>query len=168
MFNNYLERSFETSRKDYSVLADQTNQNRFERTIRDLRALKYARVLLSSIYGKLGLSEADNIFVFVDVIEAKSNKANKLFQAKYTITLGTTNKAEIKAIIDKLTTTKPLSKFGIEPLFRFVKTKKINPKNHYSYTRTNTHSYVKGEVIKKTKCSVFSTICVDLDENDYK
>ena len=91
---------------------------------------------------------------------------HKLLKVEYQI-IGQIDEAvfmkEIKELIDKT----PLSKFGIEPVFKFIEFKKFNKKHHYGYTKSNTYSFVKNSNLNSQKIRVVSKICVDLNENDY-
>lgn len=49
MFKSYITKTFETGRLEYEKFNNSPSQDQFEKTILELRALKFARVLLTSI-----------------------------------------------------------------------------------------------------------------------
>jgi hypothetical protein len=73
----------------------------------------------------------------------------------------------ISKLLSDYTSRKPLSKFGIEPIFEFGKLGIISPDEYFGYTLTNTHSYIKGIDLNSDKVRILSDICIDLNETDY-
>ena len=49
MFKSYIDKTFNAGRKEYELFNSSTPQEQFEKTILELRALKYGRVLLNNI-----------------------------------------------------------------------------------------------------------------------
>ncbi|GFZ78801.1 hypothetical protein GCM10011531_05550 [Aquaticitalea lipolytica] len=162
MFKEYLEKTFSKYRKEYELVIQNKDQGDFENRILNLRSLKFARVLIANIEKNIDFK---NFKIFV-VPKKASNIKHKLLKVEYQI-IGQVDETiftdEAKKIINKA----PLSKFGIEPIFKFIEAKKFNHKNHFGYTKTNTYSYVKNSDLDSPKIRVISKICVDLNENDY-
>lgn len=162
MFENYLKKTFNNSRKEYELICQNTNQDIFEKRIVDLRSLKYARVLINTIEKE---STYKDFKIFVNP-KGSSNSRNKLILVEYQI-IGIVDEIIILELIKESVEKPPLSKFGIEPIFRFLETKQFNEEIHWGYTKTNTYSYFKNPDFNSNKIRVVSEICVDLNENDY-
>lgn len=161
MFDKYLIKTFESNRKDYELF-NNNDQSKFEKTILELRALKYARLLITNFQKRINSNEFK---IFVN-IKDKSSIKNKLIRVEYLII----SKLEKKIFLDQiedLISEKPLSKFGIEPLFEFIPSMDFDPQKHYCYTQTNSHSYSKRESFSSDKIRIISEICVNINEKDY-
>ncbi|PLX06283.1 MAG: site-specific DNA-methyltransferase [Marinilabiliales bacterium] len=162
MFKDYLKKTLIKNREEYELFRQNTDQDLFEKRILELRSLKYARVLTISIEK---ITKQNNFKIFV-VLKGKSEAKNKLIKVEYQI-IGAVNKADINDTISQLIEKPPLSKFGIEPLFKFKERKKFDGKKLYGYTKTNTYSHVKHPDFNAKSIRVIIEICVDLNENDY-
>lgn len=160
LFNEYLDETLETKRNEYESLNNNA-QNDFEKTILNLRALKYARVLFKIIQKQLDLSE---LKIFVEV-KGKSEQRNKLIKVQYQLS-GDFNESDVTEIINQNKDKKPLSTFGIEPIFEFLESFIIDPKKHYCYTENNTYSHIKQRSFDASGIDIVSEICVDLSENN--
>lgn len=162
MFENYLQKTFKKNRIEYEASGQIVEQEVFEKRIFDLRSLKFARVLINNLE-----KEANNkdFKIFVNLIE-KSVTKNKLIKVEYQI-IGEVDKEKFTNTISKLIAKPPLSKYGIEPSFKFLLKKKFNIKKHFGYSNTNTYSFIKNEKLFSSKIRVISEICVNLNENDY-
>jgi DNA modification methylase len=167
MFNKYLQDTLDTGRKKYKLFLTNKGQTDFEKTILDLRALKYARVIQKKFM------ENEKYFIYVEPI-GNSQIKNKLIKVKY---IFISNNKLIKKNIEKLkelTNKPPLSKFGIEPIFEFEENfdeLALKDINIYGYTKTNTYyTQEKIDCIKNIsrKISILSSIEVLLNENDYE
>jgi DNA modification methylase len=161
-FRNYLRKTLKQNKKEYKLLENSISQDKFEKNILKLRALKFGRLLFVSLNKKLKLNPFK---IFVD-IEGDSEENNKLIKVRFEF-IGEFNRPEILEEIKNLISVKPLSKFGIEPTFKFLKKKKIIPEVHYGYTKTNSYSFNKSQDLESSKICIVSEICVDLNENDY-
>lgn len=161
MFTSYLKSTYEKSTKEYEQAGNRSQIN-FEKTILNLRSLKYAKILFTNIQKKVG----NNDFQILVTVKGKSIVKNKLIKVQYDL-IGNLDKPEISILLDEVKSKKPLSKFGIEPIVKFSKTRKINLKDHFAYTQNNTHSYVKDKQLKLDKGRIFSKIKVSLNESDY-
>lgn len=161
MFQMYLDKTLRKSRKEYDSFKN-NGQEHFEKTILELRALKYARILLTNIQKQIGLNK---IKIFVET-KGQSDLKNKLIKVEYKF-LDDSNELLIVGFINEFTNKPPFSKFGIEPVFKFLKLTEIDFKDCYGYTQTNTYSYIKQPDFNSDKVNIVSKICVDLNENDY-
>ena len=72
MFQNYLNKTLKKNRKEYDSFKN-NGQNDFEKTILELRALKYARLLSINIQKQVGLN---NSKIFVEVVGQSNQKIN--------------------------------------------------------------------------------------------
>lgn len=162
MFKSYIDKTFNEGRREYELFNSSTSQEQFEKTILELRALKYGRVLLNNIQKEL---PNKNIKIIVD-IEGKSAETHKLIKVKYSF-LGGFDENVILERIKKVANKKPLSKFGIEPNFVFLESQDFEYEGYYGYTQTNSYSYSKNISCTSKQIKVISKIKVDLNENDY-
>lgn len=162
MFQSYMEKTFEAGRAEYELQKKDISQDEFEETILNLRVLKYAKILLSSIQKKAGVKN----FKIITEIIGSSNTSHKLLRAKYSF-VGQYDIDLFAKIIEPLALTPPLSKFGIDPTFCFADKQEVDYNGLFGYTRTNTHSFVKDADLSSDKIRILSDICVDLNENDY-
>lgn len=162
MFEEYLKNTFSKYRNEYELFSQNNEQGTFEKQILDLRSLKYARVLINKIEKNTKL---DNFKIFV-IPRRPSEIKHKLIQVEFQI-VGQVDENifldEAKELIKKA----PLSKFGIEPIFKFIESKTFNSKKHFGYTKTNTYSFVKTTDLNSPKIRVISKIEINLNENDY-
>ncbi len=161
LFQSYLDNTLEDSRKDYESVSSKS-QDDFEKTVLELRALKYARILFKIIQEQL---DSIKLKIFVE-IKGESEQRNKLIKVEYQL-CGELDDSKIIEIINQHTSKKPLSTFGIEPVFVFLKSKSFDTSKHYCYTESNTYSYIKQPSFNSDNADIVSEICVDLNENDY-
>ena len=173
MFKNYIKNTNEKKQSEYEKEKKYlVNQMDFEKIILQLRALKYARILLKKI------DDQDVRIVQKIKVEKSSEKClkkNSVDCYKYTILLSTLKEKEkIEKIINALISKAPLSKFGIEALFSYVDKidKLISPKEKlYSYSNKITHKFIRGINLDdriNEKEVILSPIKLDIDENEYK
>lgn len=161
MFQTYLDKTLKKNRKEYDSFKN-NGQSDFEKTILELRALKYARLLSINIQKQIGLTTSK---ILVEIV-GQSNQKNKLIKVEYQF-LDEPNELLIVGFINEFTNKPPFTKFGIEPVFKFLKSKDIDLNDCYGYTQTNTYSYMKKPDFNSDKVNIISKICVDLNENDY-
>lgn len=64
MFENYIKRTIKKYRKEYELLEQQNNQSNFETQILNLRALKFARLLINKIEEE---TARDDFKIFVTI-----------------------------------------------------------------------------------------------------
>ena len=165
MFKNYLEKMNSKGQKKYELFTENKNQYEFEEIIINLRALKYAKVLLARIKKLIGKND---ILIKVDILGESSIK-HKIRKVQYSI-IGETNREELNTLFDEIKIKPPLSKFGIEPHIEyFSNLVDISDTLLYAYTETNTHCTLGQIDIKKLskKVKILSSIKVELNENDY-
>lgn len=164
MFKSYIAKTFNEGRKEYELFNLSIHQEQFEKTILELRALKYGRLLIKSIQKEL---DNDSVKIIVD-IEGKSAKTNKLLKVKYSLMGESLDKNRILKCVNMIVNKKPLSKFGIEPDFIFIDSHNFEYGGYYGYTGTNSYSYSKKDINCISKhIKVISKIKVDFKENDY-
>lgn len=163
MFEKYLEKTLLENQKDYDLMSHTDTQERFEIQILELRALKFARVLLGSIEK---VTEYKNLKIFVS-INGKSILKNKVLIVKHEIFGEYIDESNLLVKINDLIQKPPLSKFGIEAQFEFKTEKKLDPKKHFGYTKSNTYSYQKTIDLNSPKIRIVSDIKVDINEKDY-
>jgi DNA modification methylase len=162
MFNAYLKKTFIDSRKEYELSEQNKDQNLFEEQILNLRALKFARVLLNHIEKE---TNKNDLKIYVSII-GKSIQKNKSILVE-NIIIGQIDEIEMSSLIKAIIAKRPLSKYGIEPKFEFVEKIMLDTKKYFGYSRTNSYSYIKDMDINSNKTKVISNIKVDLNEKDY-
>lgn len=162
MYNNYIKKTFKKFRKEYELIEQNNDQNHFELQILNLRALKFGRVLINNLEK---IINRNDLKIFVSII-GKSVQKNKSIIVEYKI-IGHLNKTEFLALIKDIISKPPLSKFGIEPKFEFIKKIKFDAKKYFGYSKTNTYSYIKDTNLNSNNIKVISNIKVDLSEKDY-
>lgn len=162
MFETYLEKTIKDKSLEYDLYKQNNNQIKFEKNILDLRALKYARVLISKIDKESNISD----FKILVTKRGDSNIENKLIKVEYNF-IGTIDQKIVENILNEITIKPPLSKFGIDPVFKFSNQLELETNKFFGYTKTNTHSYEKNKEIDTKHIRVISEICIDLNENDY-
>lgn len=161
MFDNYLKQNLEQSKVEYTKLNKIAEQDAFKSRILDLRALKFGRLLINEIEKIFDV----DLRVFVKIKEyLDSTTAHLKVEYQFIGTIPSRDTFLIE--LNKLVSKPPLSKFGIIPVFRFVKAKKIANSKFYKYTKTNTHCY-SYLPITSPQIKVISEICVKLNESDY-
>jgi len=171
MFENYLKKTRDAGFKNYMNLKqDKYQQHKFEKTILNLRALKYAKVMRNNLEKKQrDLLEA--IYVNIDADIPK--EPHKIIKVNYHILVK--DKKDIPSLkqnIENQISIRPLSKFGIEPSIDYIFNKVefiniIDNVENYTYTIKVTHRYkdVFDNIIKDFK--IISPIKVELDEKDF-
>ncbi|MFD2036061.1 DNA-methyltransferase [Belliella marina] len=177
MFNNYLKETGKQKRKEYELEEKGSmEQNKFQKLILDLRALKFARLF----YRKLKAEGLDEIIkIHVERSQATPQKVNSLFVIQYDVLVKSiSQKNRIETFLNHAISKAPLSKFGIDPRFRFISNINdfydlLSNKKLYSYTTQVTHKFKKEfvleELIDLPKSDIIiSRIKVNLDEKDYE
>lgn len=160
MFENYLSDTLESNIKEYELFNNSNSQNEFEKTILNLRALKYAKNLITHIQKFFNTKDFK---IYVNILEESTVK-HKLIKVEYNF-LSSFDNILLEQKLDELISKRPFSKFGIEPVFKFNKLEDIMFENYYGYSDTNTHCFIRNKDL--TKARILSKICVDLNENDY-
>lgn len=161
MFNDYLKKTLDKGKCEYSILKKSSDQEAFENTILDLRALKYGRVLLNKLEEKLNTN-------FLKIyVNRKPHSISEKLDVEYTI-CGELIEDKAAEIISQIVAVPPLSKFGIIPKINFRKVIGLIKEPYFLYSRTNTHSFMREGNISDAKVKVISSIKVDLHEKDYE
>lgn len=161
MFQEYLSNTLEVESERYLLKKTLPDQELFEELILNLRALKFAKILVAKIDK---IQPDGNWRIYVEEV-GRASEDFKVIKVEYQF-IGILDKDAVKEVLKKLVEVPPLSKFGIVPIFKFRKSRKILP-SQYCYTKTNTHSYLEEVDINSLKIRVFSNICVKVNENDY-
>ena len=165
MFETYIKNTLENGIKKYKLF-NKSDQNSFENTILNLRALKFAKVVRKKIKEILDVRD---FIIFVERIGYSELKF-KLIKVRY-IFIGNIYEKQVDTILYNLTSKPPLSKFGIEPIFEFSNDLSIdNEINLFGYTETNTYCTFSKIDIKNInqKAKIISPVKVKLNENDYE
>lgn len=162
MFETYLLNTLSKNQENYKKLTEDKTQMDFENQILDLRALKFARILISKLEQDFHFK---NIKIFVEHKNKISYK-NKIIEVIYQI-IGIEDTLENLIKVQKIVKQPPLSKFGIEPEIQFLIQKDYNLTCNFGYTKTNTYAYQKNTDLTSDKIQVISRIKVDINENDY-
>lgn len=161
MFNDYLISNKEKAQKEYMKLEKIDTQENFKQRILDLRALKYGRLLLNELEKSLKLE----LKVFVKIKEYFEDQKTHIL-VEYQFMGQVPDQNEILITINSLIKKAPYSKFGIAPIFKFIKNKNLNDKKYHTYTKTNTYSFSNFPATSNN-AKVISEICVNLNEKDY-
>jgi hypothetical protein len=162
MFTAYLNLTYKENRKEYNRVHQNKTQTNFEKNILNLRALKYAKIILSAIQKKVLKKD----FKVLVTIKDKSVLKNKLMTVQYDL-IGDLDKSVVSLLLNEIASKRPLSKFGIEPNFKLVKTEKMDLKGIFFYSENNTHCYIKDKQLKTKNGRILSKIKVNFNENDY-
>ena len=174
MFQKYLLETRFQKRMDYETAHDD-NQQKFEKIILDLRALKYARVLLRKIEKQLGPVVR---LIYVEKWVYSSAKKHSLIKVNYRLLTLTPNAdQEVNDLVLKVAAERPLSKFGIDAEFDYFSdvddfyALTDNP-TVFTYTIKNTHEFQRS--VELSHCTpqfrdhevVISRIKVAINEKD--
>lgn len=161
-FNTYIGKTLDSGRAEYEQFINTHDQDCFEQQIKNLRILKFGRVLCNKVNAILGTS------LKVHVIKIGDGDGQKVATARYTF-IGDVDSKHLQDVIINLTSKPPLSKFGVAFEIQCVNNidKISRAAKEFCYSRTNTYSYMKHLTINQNDVVVISPICVDLNENDY-
>ena len=178
MFDNYLDKTGIQKRKEYEVEEKgKMRQNKFQKLILDLRALKYPKLFLRKLKDN---GEDEILKLYVERSNAKPIRASSLIVVNYYILIKSSNKKdEIENELAEIINKAPLSKFGIDPKFHIISN--INDftniiskkKNLFVYSSMVTHRFKSKFNIKNLSNSsksdiILSKIKVNLDERNYE
>lgn len=180
MFHNYLEKSLVKGSKDYDISKDgKLDQDNFAKTILNLRALKFAKVLRNKINKEL----VDVIeLIYVEISEKNPIEKQKLIVVNYDIVINNKNilyqdneiETSLKTEINDLITKPPLSKFGIEThiKYKFIDDFLIfcADMDLFLYSNNITHKYISYFNSKQrlSKFAIISPIKIDVNEEDFE
>jgi DNA modification methylase len=177
MFKKYQIKTSPSKRKEYEAEEKKLwKQDVLEKTIIDLRALKYAKLL----YNHLEDSDRQHIHkIFVNISDSEPSKFNSLVVVDYCIFLKSKKALEgLKLSINGIILKPPLSKFGIEPNFSYLTSineflSLLNNHDLFVYTSKVTYKYsnkLEPHNILKTNSKevILSPIMVDLNEKDFE
>ena len=131
-------------------------QGAFEEQILNLRALKYGRMLVKTIQEELHLYSK----VYVERVRQEGCQSI----VKFSIVGVSEEVAEV--VISQEVSKAPLSNYEISPIISFQDTI-AGDDRWYSYSITNSHSYMRDVGYNDPQARVLSPIKVDLLEKDY-
>lgn len=175
MFNDYLKATGTQKQSNYLAIKRlNQRQSDFERLIRNLRTLKFARLLFNSL-------KTANYFplrIMTSRGEESSDERFKLIKAKYHIYVNSCGEIEcLNKFLTDLITKPPYSKFGIEAQFVLHNTlpsflRAIEGKRLYTYTPKNTHFFKRKFSIQNLKAPttdevIVSEIRLEIDESEF-
>lgn len=142
MFEKHLSKELAKRAQQNLEFTTSEGSSDFESTVISLRLLKYGRVLLRRI------SEATpemTVKVYVHSLPDLPVEKFKHYSAEYLIFLRT-KKAQksVQALLKVICAKPPLSKFGIQPTFRFIQSsaefsEEFHKTLYFGYTQTNSH-----------------------------
>ena len=175
MFQNYMDNTSTQKRHQYeNEQCYQQGQDAFEKLILNLRVLKYAK----AIYGKLPETINKQITkIKVEILSTTTTKSNAVAGATYTFEISQNcDWQQVENELNSIICKPPLSKFGIEPIFKHTYdiALSIKPKDRlYAYTKTSTHKYTRQISLKEIHSLarneiIFSSIGVNLNEKDFE
>lgn len=178
MFQNYLKKTGASNRRKYqSQKSKQLPQKKFSDLITDLRALKFARVMLSKLPQNTA-SEVQNIYV--QRLKKKPSKKKAILVAKYILFVSEkVDENKLISLLLSVSNKVPLSKYGVQAEFLIKSDKKAfltaigNRNIIYSYTNKITHKFQhqvkRADISQLPKTEIIlSGIRVDLNEKDYE
>ena len=171
MFKDYLAANYLIKSNAYLNSLKSIDAEIFKKTIIDLRALKFGRMVAK----KLKSFDINVFSIWIDRSKDTSMAPGKfiniscVFFIESKISSKTFNSA-VAEIVSK----PPLSWFGVASLFDFVSSAKkfhsIIPPSAFIYTMTNTHSHrgVVSDVPPTSNGHIYSSIEVSVNEEIYK
>jgi DNA modification methylase len=177
IFENYLNETEKKKRNEYELEARYLiKQNKFEKIILDLRALKYAKIFYKRLLDE-GYKEI--LKINIERLRSKPHNNYSIQVVRYNILLKTKKQEKrIEAKLIDLIKKAPLSKFGIEPQFSFITNindfiELINNDKMFLYSIDATYKIKKQfdiqDLVKYSRSDVLiSNIKVNLDEKDYE
>jgi DNA modification methylase len=143
----------------------------FERQIINLRGLKYARTMLKRLKGESRAELPSQVIVTVS--KKKPTEQFKIARFEYLLLFNESPSDLVKQRIKQLTLAPPLSKYGIQPDFKFAKLglkiwRQASSHRLYAYSTTNTHSYKEtipaGAAYETVGLPILSPIRMKLEE----
>jgi len=172
MFNKYLKETGLKKREEYEFeMVNTFKQEKFKDLILDLRALKFAKVLLQKINAN-HKRKPNRILVKESILEP----TKKISWKVYDYILETESELSIDQL-ESIVSKPPLSKFGIEPNFKIVAhsnnlADNLESEYIYTYTLKNTHKYsrkvIKSELDTLNKEErIVSELKISLNEENY-
>ena len=154
--DEYIKSTIKDGVREYEDSKTRLNQDQFENTIWELRALKYGRLLIKNIKKETN----DDVRIIVTPREMCDRK----LQVEYTI-IADDRRADVYIeVVSRCAAIPPLSKFEIVPMVNFSETN-VDLNDYYSYSATNTSKYLLEK--DKSKARVYSKIKLNIEEQTY-
>ena len=170
MFEKHLAKELEQRAQKSLEFSEPKGSSTFESTVIALRILKYGRILLRRI---VELHPELAIQVYVHPLQTPATEKFKHYSAEYVIQLQAKKYQKIvQASLESLSAKPPLSKFGIQPVFKFVQSlgqfeEELQKSTYFGYTQTNSHFSIGRFSLIETQVSdikLFSTIELKVEE----
>lgn len=161
MFNTYLIKTLDNGILEYQKFKNFVNQQEFENTILNLRALKFGRIILNKLKKEYDIPNGK---VYIKKHQSDIDQKN---QYEYNF-IDIKDIIKTEKIINYIISKPPLSKFGINPIITYKKDIDMSTSDNYFYTLTNSHSFLKDIEPNNQKIRIISPIKVDLHEKDYE
>lgn len=170
MFEKYLAKDLEKRATKSLEFTESQGSSTFEVTVIALRILKYGRVLLRRI---IEMHPELTIKIYIHPLTTPATEKFKHYSAEYVICLQTKKSQKaVQKSLEILSAKPPLSKFGIQPVFKFVESEdqfeeQLQKKTYYGYTKTNSHFCCGGFTLIEAQTSdikLFSTIELKVEE----
>lgn len=144
----------------------------FERTIINLRVLKYARLLYRSSAKLIGSKY--RLRVFARKLNGKATKKHKLVTAEYILYIsGDKSTGPLVKHLADISAVPPLSKFGIEATIKVVTNGRglshFKKGPLYTYSSSNSHRFarqIEFETLRDTEAAIVTPIKMELDTPD--
>jgi DNA modification methylase len=170
MFEKHLAKELGKRAKTSLEFTESKNSSTFEITVIALRIVKYGRVLLRRI---IEMHPELAIKIYVHPLEIRPTEKFKHYAAEYIIHLKTKKiQKTVQASLEILSAKPPLSKFGIQPVFKFVQAlgdfeEELQKTTYFGYTQTNSHFNCGSFSLIEAQASdikLFSTIELKVEE----
>ena len=166
MFSDYLSKTLEKGKEEYKLLGERKGQMEFANMILDLRALKYAKLLVKGLKEKFK-DAAIKIFVSRCFCCSKGTTDIPASNQYYFVIISKLDKLNLSEQVKTLTGTQLFKKFCINPKLKYRKHLNVCDKS-YGYSENNTHSYVKNANLSDPNIKIISDIKLDLKESDFE
>jgi DNA modification methylase len=172
MFERHLSKELVKRAQKELEFSPSIGSHDFEATIISLRLLKYGRILLRRV---IEASPDTAIKIYVHKTSVAPTDKFKIFSADYFILLKTKKlQKSTQALFDVICSKPPLSKFGIQPTFKFIQsltelTTTNSESPYYGYTVTNSHFNCGSFPLQQTAKShlqLFSPIGLKVEESN--
>lgn len=170
MFEKHLSKELGKRAQKSLEFTEPQGSSNFESTIIALRILKYGRVLLRRI---VETHPEMAVKIYVHPLKTPTTEKFKHYSAEYVVHLKVKKSQKVVQIfLENLCTKPPLSKFGIQPVFKFVQSLEqfeegFHKTTYFGYTQTNSHFSSGSFSLSEAQASslrLFSTIELKVED----
>ena len=170
MFEKHLSNELEKRAQKSLEFTTSEESSNFELTVIALRLLKYGRVILRRI---IAANPGVQVKLYVHPLENKPTAKFKHYSAEYAILIKARKiQQSVQTFLNNICEKPPLSKFGIQPTFKFIQshlelTEAHHSSTYFAYTHTNSHYYSDRLSLEETWASgfqLFSPIKLRVEE----